>query len=77
MQSTEQNEFVNTQKRLVMIRKVVLVATIRKKRLSSGVEMLGRGWTTNEFESLDIKDIEKLAKQKELLITILQQQQLL
>ena len=27
-------EFVNTQKRLVMIRKVVLVATIRKKRLS-------------------------------------------
>ena len=28
------NEFVNTQKRLVMIRKVVLVATIRKKRLS-------------------------------------------
>ena len=34
MQSTEQNEFVNTQKRLVMIRKVVLVATIRKKRLS-------------------------------------------
>ena len=72
MQSTEQNEFVNTQKRLVMIRKVVLVATIRKKEIINGVETW-TGWTTNEFESLDIKDIEKLAKQKELLITILQQ----
>ena len=63
MQSTEQSEFVNTQKRLVMIRKVVLVATIRKKEIINGVETW-TGWTTNEFESLDIKDIEKLAKAK-------------
>ena len=48
----------------------------QEKEIINGVETWS-GWTTNEFESLDIKDIEKLAKQKELLITILQQQQLL
>ena len=49
-----------------------LVATIRKESIN-GVETW-TGWTTNEFESLGYKSIEKLAKaKKELLITILQQ----
>ena len=35
----------------------------REKEIINGVETWS-GWTTNEFESLDIKDIEKLAKTK-------------
>ena len=35
----------------------------QEKEIINGVETWS-GWTTNEFESLDIKDIEKLAKTK-------------
>ena len=35
----------------------------QEKEIINGVETW-TGWTTNEFESLDIKDIEKLAKAK-------------
>ena len=51
------------QKRLVMIRKVVLVATHQEKEIINGVETWS-GWTTNNLKSLHIKDIEKLAKTK-------------